>query len=162
MKRGARLMRSVPGVMAGVLTVCLAAVAVGCGGASANLGSFYPVKGRVTLPDGKTMSGVKVVFWGPTSDSAITESDGTFAFKGQKAGLPVGDYKVSLEITQSAKASAKAALPFPSRYLDEDLSLLTAKVTADGPNDFDFKLTKEGASTDRSKGSGTGRVKVRD
>jgi hypothetical protein len=145
--------------MAGALTVCLAASAVGCGGAAANLGPAYAVKGRVTLPDGKTMPGLKVVFSGPTSDSAITESDGTFTFTGQKAGLPAGAYKVSLEIASTAKATKKATLPFPSRYLDEDFSGLTAKVTADGPNDFDLKLTKDDASTDRSRGPGAGRVK---
>jgi hypothetical protein len=43
----------------------------------------------------------------------------------------------------------------------EDLSGLTAKVTADGPNDFDYKLTNDSAGTDRSRGSGDGRGKVR-
>jgi hypothetical protein len=115
------------------------------------------VKGKVTLPDGKTMPGLKVVFWGPMHDFAITESDGTFAFTGQKAGLPEGDYKVFLEIAQAANAPKKATLPFPSRYLDEDLSGLTAKVTAAGPNDFDFKLTKGDTTTDGSRGSGSER-----
>jgi len=143
------------------LIVLLAVVTWGCSGAS-NLGPVYPVKGKVTLPDGKTMGGLKVNFWGPTNDSAMTESDGTFAFTGTKEGLPAGDYKVSLEIAQMAKASKNATLPFPSNYLDEDFSRLTAKVTADGPNDFDFKLTKDNAGTDRSRGSGDGRGKVRD
>jgi hypothetical protein len=159
MRRGARLVRSGPGVMAGALTVCLAASVAGCGGASSNLGPAYPVKGKVTLPDGKTMPGLRVIFSGPTNDSATTESDGTFAFTGQKAGLPAGDYKVSLEIAHTAKPTTKGTLPFPSRYLDEDFSRLTAKVTAAGPNDFDFKLTKDDASTDRSRGPGAGRDK---
>jgi hypothetical protein len=103
------------------------------------------------------MAGLKVNFWGPTSDFATTESDGTFAFTGQKAGLPEGEYKVSLEVAQTAKGSRNATLPFPSRYLDEDLSRLTAKVTATGPNDFDFKLTKGDATSDRSRGSGSER-----
>jgi hypothetical protein len=145
--------------MAGALTVCLAASVVGCGGAAANLGSAYPVKGKVTLPDGKTMPDLRVVFSGPTNDAAVTQSDGTFAFTGQKAGLPAGDYKVRLEIASTTKASNKATLPFPSRYLDEDFSGLKAKVTADGPNDFDFKLTKDDPSTDRSPGPVAGRVK---
>jgi hypothetical protein len=162
MQPGARLVRSGLGAIAGALIACLAASAMGCGGGAPNLGAAHPVKGRVTLPDGKTMPGLKVVFWGPTSDSALTESDGTFAFTGEKGGLPAGDYKVRLEIAQSGKASKNATLPFPSRYLDEDFSGLTAKVTADGPNDFDFKLTKDDASTDRSRGSGAGRVKGHD
>jgi hypothetical protein len=157
MQPGVRLVRSGLGVFAGALTVCLAASAVGCGGGASNLGPVYPVKGRVTLPDGKTIPGLRVIFSGPTNDSVLTESDGTFAFTGQKAGLPAGDYKVSLEIAQTTKATTKATLPFHSRYIDEDFSGLTAKVTAAGPNDFDFKLTKDGASTDRSRGLGAGR-----
>jgi hypothetical protein len=93
-------------------------------------------------------------------DFATTESDGTFAFTGQKAGLPEGDYKVFLEIAQAAKSSKKATLPFPGRYLDEDLSKLTAKVTAAGPNDFNFNLTKGDTTTDRSRGSDPERGKT--
>jgi hypothetical protein len=161
MQHSAGPVRSGLGVMAGALIVCVAVSAVGCGGASARLGPAYPVKGKVTLPDGKTLPDLRVVFSGPTIDSAITQSDGTFAFTGQKAGLPAGDYKVRLEIAATAKASKKATLPFPSHYLDEDFSGLTAKVTADGPNDFDFKLTKDDARTDRSPGPGAGRIKGR-
>ena len=151
-----------PPPMALFLTVLLSVVMWGCSDRNRFGGStLYPVKGKVTLPDGKTMPGLKVNFWGPTSDSATTESDGTFAFTGKKEGLPAGDYKVSLEIAYTAKASKKATLPFPSRYLDEDFSGLTAKVTADGPNDFDFKLTPESGGADRSRGSGDGRVKGR-
>ena len=70
-----------------VLTVLLSVVNWGCSGRSALSGlTFYPVKGKVTLPDGKTMPGLKVNFWGPTNDSATTESDGTFAFTGEERG----------------------------------------------------------------------------
>ena len=144
------------------LAVLLSVVTWGCSDRDPLSGvKFYPVKGKVTLPDDKTISGLKVNFWGPTNDSSTTESDGTFAFTGKKEGLPAGDYKVSLEIAYSAKASKNATLPFPSHYLDEDFSGLTAKVTADGPNDFDFKLTKDNAGTDRTRGSSDGRGKVR-
>jgi hypothetical protein len=105
--------------------------------------SFYPVKGKVTLPDGKPLPGVKVVFSGPATSGATTESDGTFAFKDDKGGLPAGDYKVRLEVVESKGATKKSTTPFPGKYLDEDLSDLTAKVTPAGPNDFDFKLNNE-------------------
>ena len=151
-----------PPLLALFLTILLSVVTWGCSDRDPLSGlRLYPVKGKVTLPDGKTMPGLKVNFWGPTSDSATTESDGTFAFTGKKEGLPAGDYKVSLEIASTAKASRNAKLPFPSRFLDEDLSKLTAKVTADGPNDFEFKLTTDSARVDRSQGSGEGRNKVR-
>jgi hypothetical protein len=83
-----------------------------------------------------------VVFAGPVTGSATTESDGTFAFKGDNAGLPAGEYKVRLEVAEAKGSPKRPALPFPSKYLDEDTSDLTAVVKSDGPNDFDFKLTK--------------------
>jgi Carboxypeptidase regulatory-like domain len=151
-----------PRPLALFLTVLLSVGTWGCSDRDPLIGvTLYPVKGKVTLPDGQTMAGLKVNFWGPTTDSATTGSDGTFAFTGKKEGLPAGDYKVSLEIAYTAKASKNTKLPFPSRYLDEDSSRLTAKVTADGPNDYDFKLTTDNAGADRSRGSGDGRGKVR-
>ena len=144
------------------LAVLLSVVTWGCGNSDPLSGlTRYPVKGKVTLPDGKTMPGLKVNFWGPTNDFATTGSDGTFAFTRKNEGLPAGDYKVSVDIAITAKAAKNAALPFPSRYLDEDFSGLTAKITAEGPNDFDYKLTKDSAGTDRSRGSGDGGGKVR-
>jgi hypothetical protein len=141
------------------IAVALAAVLAGCGGKSPVSGTFYPVKGKVTLPDGKPLSGVRAVFSGPvTSTSTTTESDGRFAFKGEKEGLPEGDYQVRLEVAEAKGATKKPTLPFPSRYLDEGASGLTAKVTAAGPNDFDFKLTKGDADESSTRGArGQGR-----
>jgi hypothetical protein len=87
---------------------------------------------------------VRVVFAGPVTNSAVTEDDGTFALP-ESSGLPAGDYKVRLEITEAKGSAKRAVLPFPGRYSDEDGSGLTATVKPDGPNDFDFKLTKDEA-----------------
>jgi len=138
------------------LVAALAAALAGCGDGTPNLGSSYPVKGKVTLPDGKPLPQVKVVFSGPVTGGATTESDGTFAFKGDNAGLPAGDYKVRLEIVESKGTLKNPVLPFPGKYLDEDASGLTASVKPDGPNDFDFKLNKD---EPKAKGSGQGRGK---
>jgi hypothetical protein len=130
---------------AGALIVASAAALVGCGGGRPNVGATYPVKGKVTLPDGKPPPKVNVVFSGPVTASATTESDGTFAFKGDNAGLPAGDYKVRLEVAESKGSTKRPVLPFPGKYLDEDTSGLSASVKPEGPNDFDFKLSKDEA-----------------
>jgi Carboxypeptidase regulatory-like domain len=132
-----RLLRS-----SSALVALLAACLVGCGERSnPSVGTTYPLKGKVMLPDGKPLPKVRVVFTGPVSNSAVTESDGTFALP-ENSGLPAGDYKVHLEITESKGSNKKAVLPFPGRYSDEDASGLNATVKPDGPNDFDFKLTQ--------------------
>jgi Carboxypeptidase regulatory-like domain len=138
------------------MAAALAALLAGCSDPSNPLrsASFYPVKGKVTLPDGKPLPGVKVVFSGPATSGATTESDGTFAFKDDKGGLPAGDYKVRLEVVESKGATKKSTVPFPGKYLDEDSSDLKAKVTAAGPNDFDFKLTKDDPAAGRGGAGG--------
>lgn len=124
------------------LTVALAVAPAGCGGPSSSSSrEFYAVEGKVTLPDGKPLAGAGVVFTGPYLAIAPIGSDGTFTVKGEKDGLPAGDYKVRIEGT-GAKSIRQMTMPFPSRYLDEDASGLTAKVTPEGPNDFDFRLTR--------------------
>jgi hypothetical protein len=146
---------------AGALVVGLAAAATGCGGEGRpNVGASYPVKGKVTLPDGKPLPRAKVVISGPVTDSVTTESDGTFAFKGDGAGLPAGNYKVRLEVGESKGSPRRPALPFPGKYLDEDTSDLAAVVKSGGPNDFDFKLTK--AEGQGSAGAGKGAVRNKD
>jgi hypothetical protein len=131
--------------MQGMVAAALAALLAGCGDPSNPLrsASFHPVKGKVALPDGQPLPGVKVVFSGPATGGVTTESDGTFAFKDDEGGLPAGDYKVRLEVVESKRTTKKSAVPFPGKYLDEDSSDLTAKVTPDGPNDFDFKLNNQ-------------------
>ena len=131
-------------------------------GPSSNLGSAYPVKGKVTLPDGKAPPKVNVIFSGPVTGSVTTESDGTFAFKGDNAGLPAGEYKVRLEIAEAKGSPKHPTLPFPGKYLDEDTSGLTAVVKADGPHDFEFKLTKDDAQGRTSARSGRGTDKDND
>ena len=144
------------------LVAAPAATAAGCGGGAPNLGSSYPVKGKVTLPDGKPLPQVKVVFSGPVTGSATTESDGTFAFKGDTAGLPAGEYKVRLEILESKGTLKRPVQQFPDRYADEDGSGLTASVKPDGPNDFDFKLTKDGPHGQPGARAGRGHDKDND
>ena len=121
--------------------VLMVAALAGCGGEGVpRLGASYPVKGKVTLPDGKPLARVKLVFSGPVTNQAITSADGTFAL--ESPGLPAGDYKVSLAITEVTGSAKRPVLPFPSKYLDEDASDLSMTVKPEGPNDFDLKLNK--------------------
>jgi Carboxypeptidase regulatory-like domain len=125
------------------VAAALAALLQGCGddNKAPNLGSYYPVTGKVTLPDGKPLAATNVIFSGPVTSTATTQSDGTFTFKGDKDGLPAGDYKIKLEVVESKGTAKHPILPFPPKYLDEDGSDLTATVKPVESNSFDLKLT---------------------
>jgi hypothetical protein len=138
------------------LMAAIAAVLAGCGDGNnyPSLGSNYPVKGKVTLADGTAPPPVTVIFSGPVTSRVTTESDGTFAFKGDNPGLPAGDYQIRLEAADPKGSLKKSVSPVPQKYHDEDTSGLTAKVTSEGPNDFELKLSKAGQ--DAVPGSGRG------
>ncbi len=105
--------------------------------------TLYPFKGKVTLPDGKPLNAGSVVFEGAKTTVRTTTpvgSDGTFR-RDAKDGLPEGEYKVHIEVGDTAPAKKRATLPFATKYLDEDSSGWTATVKPDGPNDYEFKLT---------------------
>jgi hypothetical protein len=133
------------------LTVVLAAGLSGCGSPVDRM-TFYPVKGKVVLADGKPLAAGNVVFVAKAStltSAANLENDGTFVVKGTKDGLPAGEYLVRIEGGASETGPSKAKstrrkgglVPFPEKYLDEDASGL--RVTVKPPeNDFEFKLTK--------------------
>ncbi len=57
---------------------------------------------------------------------------------------------------ESKGSTKKSTVPFPGKYLDEDSSDLTAKVTPAGPNDFDLKLTKGNPQIAKSAGGPRG------
>lgn len=129
------------------LALALAGLAAGCGGGTSQeaalSSTFYPVKGRITLPDGKAPPPLKVVFSGPVTSNATTEGDGSFTFKGTRDGLPAGEYNVRLEVVQPQGTPRKPTLPFPAKYLDSHGSGLNATVKAEGSNDFEFKLNND-------------------
>jgi hypothetical protein len=130
--------------LAWAIAVAMAVALVGCGeGNPLASATLYPVKGKVTLPDGKPLTAGSVIFAGTkvsVTNSAPIGSDGTFS-RAAKEGLPEGEYKVRIEAVNTGAAKKKATFPFSMKYLDEDASGLTATVKPEGPNDFDFKLT---------------------
>lgn len=137
-----------------VLVAAMVAVA-GCGDGNnpPSLGDSYPIQGKLILPDGKPLPGVRVVFTGPATNSLTTKSDGTFASQGDREGLPAGEYKVRLEVAESRGNTRRPSLPFPNQYLDEDTNDLTATVKSEGPNDFSFQLVKGENHGGKSVGS---------
>jgi hypothetical protein len=140
------------------LTGAVVLVLAGCGEPNPLKGAkLYPVKGKVLLADGKPLTSGHVVF--VRTDSAISstatiESDGGFAFKGSTGdGLPEGEYKVRIEagspdVVKGSGGRSKTSLPFATKYLDEDSSILKATVTTDeGKNNFDFKLEAKNSTS---------------
>ena len=127
--------------------ICLFALA-GCGADNAIDKSFYPVKGKVLLEDGKPLTTGNVLFVGVSTNVSLPApigSDGAFEFTGDKPGLPAGEYRVAIDI-EGRQTKRKARDPnrdprtichFAAKYLDEDASKLTATVKADSSgNDF--------------------------
>jgi hypothetical protein len=146
------------------LTGMVCIVLAGCGDSSPLKGAkLFPVKGKVVLADGKSLTGGQVVFVGEKSmitSNADIQSDGSFSFKKAGSdGLPEGPYKVSLmpPTLASAKGSAaktKSLAPYDAKYGDEDTTDLRATVTSDeSKNIFVFKLDAR-TSTTGSTGRG--------
>jgi hypothetical protein len=135
------------------LTVVLASGLAGCGSPIDRM-TFFPVKGKVVLADGKPLAAGNVVFVATEStltSAANLENDGTFVVKGSKEGLPAGEYLVRIEVDESETGPSKAKssrrkggpVPFPEKYLDEDASGLRVTVKpSPTENNFEFKLTK--------------------
>jgi hypothetical protein len=132
---------------------CLATALAGCGGSSGGAPTMtvYEVKGRVLLSDGKPLSGGHVYFVakdGATSSEGQIAPDGSFALATGRSGdgAPPGDYKVRIEPADTSVLAghrtvrAGKALPFPSKYLDEDTSELVAKVEAKSNQLEPFRL----------------------
>lgn len=130
--------------LAWAIGALMAAALTGCGDENPIAhATLYPVKGKVTLPDGMPLAAGQVIFKSTKTTVTNTfplKSDGTFS-KDAKEGLPEGEYKAYLEVGTTGSAKKRPTLPFAGKYLDEDRTDLTATVKPDGPNDFEFKLT---------------------
>jgi hypothetical protein len=126
------------GRIVSVMPLLLCPVLVGCG--SADWGS---AGGTVTL-DGEPLQAGDITFQsvgkGPTATGKVI--DGSFTVStGQKAGVEVGKYAVTVSNTVVAKAgnTERAKLLTPPRYAAKATSGLQADVKA-GANQFEFKM----------------------
>jgi hypothetical protein len=127
------------------LVVAAVVLAGGCGS------DLPQVTGSVTYR-GQPVAEGKVVFHpigiGVVGYGAL-QSDGTFAVQtGSAAGLPEGDYKVTVVATRVTPSSQPGGVPtfehlIPERYGRAQDTDLQVKVTADGENDFPLELKDE-------------------
>ena len=120
--------------------------ASGCGGDSGapRRVAVFPVTGSILRADGKPLSGGQVYFVprnGVLTSEGKIGSDGSFTLVTGNSGegAPPGDFKVRIEPSDPSLIAGKRSrttgkgLPFPSHYLDEDTSGLTASIKAE-PN----------------------------
>ena len=107
-----------------------------------------PVRGKVTLPDGKPASGSQVVFESeqggrPVSARGDVHEDGSYELSTFKPGdgVPPGKYRVQVNPPPVMNAEAAQRPPFNAKYSDYSKSGLEFEVKAGG-NDFAIQLTK--------------------
>lgn len=128
-----------------------------------------PASGTVTF-DGKPVEGAEVVFRSeavPRNASGKTDAQGKFVLTTYEGndGAILGEYKVTVAKTQvneamtgnaenpsgdyaAAMAAAAAGKvqsknDLPAKYANVETSGLTARVTAEGPNEFTFDIKAE-------------------
>ena len=133
------------------------AVISGCGGSSA--WESFPVTGDVTL-DNQPLADADVSFLpvdgSPTTQGgqATTDAEGRFSVgmmldQGRKRqpGLPIGTYHVTVVKMVAPGGAVSLDKPpqnaLPAHYGQPQSSELQAQVSADGANEFHFKLSKK-------------------
>jgi len=122
----------------------LSFTAVGCGG------GLHPVRGTVTLEDGKPLTKGLVIFErkeGGTPIAARGEihAGGQFELSTHKPGdgVPLGKYRVLINpLDLSEVPDEKKNLPFDIKYLKFETSELEFEVKA-GPNEFPIRLMRK-------------------
>ncbi|WP_240907059.1 hypothetical protein [Paludisphaera rhizosphaerae] len=135
---------------------CLALIAAlgmgGCGGEVDEL-PRKPVEGAVKL-DGTPLKGGMIQFMpadqGAATAAAAAVEDGKYSVS-QAAGLVPGSYKVSITSSKGSETAPAGAMPgdpappakepIPGKYNAK--TTLTARVTPEGPNTFDFDLSSK-------------------
>ena len=119
--------------------MCFAAAGCGSG--------YYPVRGTVTLSDGKPLSKGLVIFNPVDTKGAVSargniQPDGTFELSSAKPGdgVPVGKYKVIINPLDASDASDEnKVLPFDIKYVNINTTDLEFEVKSQ-PNNFPIKL----------------------
>jgi len=114
----------------------------------------FPVIGTVTFK-GAPLADVNVTFQPEKGRASMGKTDGegkfTLSTFEPGDGALAGQHRISVSLANvtepmpgtpeyRAAMKAKKKPPFPNRYRDVTKSGLTARVTADGENNFDLKL----------------------
>ncbi|MCI0455903.1 MAG: hypothetical protein L0Z62_02845 [Gemmataceae bacterium] len=135
--RGAR--RALP-----VAALLLSAIA-GCGS------GLHPVRGKVTLDDGKPLTKGLVIFEGKQGEKTVMargviQTDGSYRLSTHTPGdgAPPGKYRVLIAPMEDVDApDNERRLAFDSRYTDFNTSGLEFEVQA-GDNDIPIRLARAG------------------
>jgi hypothetical protein len=144
-----------PIFVAPAIAICGVAIC-GCGGSSTGPGTTR-VSGTV-LFKGEPVAGANVTFY-PAGNAdpalasqAITDAEGSFQLSTHiaggkyKSGIAPGHYAVAITKLNTAAVSDTLNPPInllPRKYADPKTSKLSADVSADRENTFDFALNPE-------------------
>ena len=131
------------------MCACVMLLAAGCSNSDSGPETF-PVTGSVTR-GGQPVAGAVITFHpndGGKYAQAYTDDAGDFdvsIYVGNetKRGMPAGEYAVSIEQFENSAQRSTMSRPknlLPKKYASPQQSKLSAKVSADGPNEFQFKL----------------------
>ncbi|MDR1964956.1 MAG: carboxypeptidase-like regulatory domain-containing protein [Planctomycetaceae bacterium] len=121
------------------LLLCLIAIFSGC-----NSHGFVPTGGKVTFEDGSPLTKGKIAFSTATFMAEGTiQPDGTFTLTSLKPGdgLPPGNYQVTISASET-DANEKTIYLIDHQFEDPSTTPLTAEVTTEGKNLFDFKVSQ--------------------
>ncbi len=124
-------------VMAGVVLLA------GCGG------SLTPVRGKVSLADGKPAAGSQVVFETEAEGKRVSargdvREDGSFELSTFQPGdgVPPGKYKVQVNPPPMVSAEGPYVVPFNNKFTSFQTSGLEFEVKPGVKNEFAIQVTK--------------------
>src|SRR5262245_46454526 len=126
-----------------LISFCLLFCLAGCGS------GMQPVRGKVTLPDGKPAAGSQVVFESDKEGKKISargdvHDDGSFELSTFKPGdgVPPGKYKVQVNPPPMVNAEGPYISPFNAKYSNFGTSGLEFEVKSGARNEFPIQVTK--------------------
>ncbi|MCA9220365.1 MAG: carboxypeptidase regulatory-like domain-containing protein [Planctomycetales bacterium] len=132
-----------------VVAMALVGIAVCVAGCGPDLGGRVPISGQVTLGGQPLNDGtIEFVASDGSSQTGTTISNGSFSLPEEK-GLPPGSYIVRISSFEAGAAPEEAApgdssaIPEPKELIPAEYNVesnLTAEVTADGDNSFQFDI----------------------
>jgi hypothetical protein len=108
-----------------------------------------PVRGKVTLPDGKPAAGSQVVFESEQDGKKISargdvREDGSFELSTFKPGdgVPPGRYKVQVNPPPVVNAEGPNTSPFHAKFSNFQTSGLEFEVKSGAKNEFPIQVTR--------------------
>jgi hypothetical protein len=126
-----------------LISACLLFCFAGCGS------GMQPVRGKVTLPDGKPAAGSQVVFESDKEGKKISArgdvlEDGTFVMSTVNPGdgVPPGKYKVQVNPPPMVNAEGPYTSPFNAKYSNFNTSGLEFEVKSGVRNEFPIQVAK--------------------